>query len=461
MIRQTKGSSDNLNAGLSDEPFIYIGRAMRRTIYWVAPSALSGSKSLPLALSTMCFLDPYSPKPYLNIPDAYVITAWIAIAYVCTQQTLAQTRASLPLVVRTNFERGSLGAITYQGKDTLIADARHTKRRVGSDDQYYWFNFALAPVTNRTVTVIINKLLGVYRGQRHEIYNDITQPVYSYDKKTWYRIAGGTYAPEKQSFRFTQHFDKDSVFIAYAHPYYLDKVATLKNQIKGNRAIAATVVAKSAENRDITLFTATEPTVKTPKKRAVIMALQHPGEDIAGYVAEGMIRYLASSDSVAQRIRQQWVIHIIPVMNPDGLYRGITRFNAQREDLNSVWLNPTDSLKAAPEVLAVKNWLNGLPKPAVFLDLHSHSQQLAIHDIISTDNIFAAMAQNMTQSGFAIKYVNRGGSDGSSVAYVGKNLQLPAATVELSQSKVNEKYITLDDGLKYGELMIKAIANSF
>jgi cytosolic carboxypeptidase protein 2/3 len=85
------------------------------------------------------------------------------------------------------------------------------------------------------------------------------------------------------------------------------------------------------------------------------MALQHAGEDAGGYLVEGLINYLISEDPGAQEAREKFIFHIIPMMNPDGMVNGITRYNTAMEDLNNIWLNDE---RAQPEVTGVKNWVD-------------------------------------------------------------------------------------------------------
>lgn len=185
-----------------------------------------------------------------------------------------------------------------------------------------------------------------------------------------------------------------------------------------------------------------------------------------GYVAEGMIRFLMSESEAAREIKKKWLVHVVPVMNPDGLYHGITRYNAHQEDLNSIWLKSPDSLQSGPEVKAVRQWLDNqfqsTNPPDIFFDIHSHTQQIAANDMFSLNAKFEAVAREVTKSGFPLKFTVRKPSAGASQAYLDQRYKIPTALIELTQSYVNDKnYLRIEDYVIYGEELIKAVHASF
>ena len=99
-----------------------------------------------------------------------------------------------------------------------------------------------------------------------------------------------------------------------------------------------------------------------------VIARQHPGETMASWASEGLIRALLdpTRDS-SQRLRETFEVHIVPNMNPDGAARGYLRTNAAGTNLNRAWQDPEGL--SAPEVAGV--W-RAMAKSgvALFLDLH-------------------------------------------------------------------------------------------
>lgn len=73
-----------------------------------------------------------------------------------------------------------------------------------------------------------------------------------------------------------------------------------------------------------------------------LSARVHPGETPSSYVMNGMISLLmAKSDPVAVMLRKNFVFKIIPMLNPDGVYRGNYRTDTKGVNLNRVYLNPS------------------------------------------------------------------------------------------------------------------------
>lgn len=400
----------------------------------------------------------------------YCILFLIFVVTACVKRNATAQAEKQPdesLQVFSDFERGAIGEIKYSGVDSVVLNSKHWKKRDGIGDQYYWFNFALSPVRDKKVTVVLDQLTGIYRGNKHEVYTNSTLPVFSYNRVDWQRIPQVQYDEEKKSFSFTHRFERDTVWLAYAHPYRLKRVSDISQRSKGNREIKIKSPGTSKEGRELTIFSVSNYSIPdSAKKVAVIMALQHPGEDAGGYVAEGIIRFLMTDSNVAREIKKNWIVHVIPVMNPDGLYHGITRYNANLEDLNSIWLNSKDSLHSGPEVKVVRQWLDeqfgsAIP-PDVFLDIHSHSQQFPANDLYSVSPRFEAIAEESTKSGFPLRFIIRDPSKGAAPAYLDQKYNIPSALIELTQSYVGDQnYLHTEDYLKYGESLIKAINEHF
>ena len=55
---------------------------------------------------------------------------------------------------------------------------------------------------------------------------------------------------------------------------------------------------------------------------------------------KGIIDYLVGPSLGARMIRDNFVIKIIPMLNPDGVINGNTRCSLSSDDLNRVWQDP-------------------------------------------------------------------------------------------------------------------------
>ena len=77
------------------------------------------------------------------------------------------------------------------------------------------------------------------------------------------------------------------------------------------------------------------------RKGIIISSRVHPGETGASFMMKGIIDYLVGPSLGARMIRDNFVIKIIPMVNPDGVINGNTRCSLAGVDLNRVWIDPS------------------------------------------------------------------------------------------------------------------------
>ena len=180
------------------------------------------------------------------------------------------------------------------------------------------------------------------------------------------------------------------------------------------------------------------------KQTVLVIALQHAGEDAGGYLVEGMIEYLLSGNPDAADARSNFVYHIVPMMNPDGIYNGTSRYNSNMEDLNSIWL---DESLTQPEVAGVKEWVrqrqdNG-NQLSLFIDVHNHTQKNRRNVFIFQNPELDVFVHNM-QKYWPVEGARSSFGGTSRTWFYKKNI--PSSTLELTQSRASEgEYLTIED----------------
>jgi hypothetical protein len=55
----------------------------------------------------------------------------------------------------------------------------------------------------------------------------------------------------------------------------------------------------------------------------------HPGESPASWIMRGLVHYLTGRTEAAERLRNQFLFKIVPMLNPDGVIVGNTRLKEQ------------------------------------------------------------------------------------------------------------------------------------
>lgn len=314
-------------------------------------------------------------------------------------------------------------------------------------------------VENRKITIHLNDLVGVYRGKPHRVYSDNTFPVYSYDRKHWERISDVKHMPENGSFEFTQEFVKKDVWIAYAHPYTCEQADDFVKLLVDNKHCKITDIGASVNKRPIRLVTITDFSVPDDdKKKVFIQAFQHPGEDCVGYYMEGLIERLLSDTPEALAVRKGLVFYLVPMVNPDGAFHGSCRYNANGEDLNSIWLKDDPG---QPEVACIRQWLQTHKRQGneldLFLDIHSHSQRWPSNAIIWKKKSPGEFVKLLNQNGFPVDA--RISDSDSAAAYVaGLFERVFSGTIEMTQSHLGDgRYLTVEDYRKYGDYTVISI----
>jgi len=386
----------------------------------------------------------------------------------CKSSQNHSNAASASITISSDFDSGSIDTLWESKPDFLTGWPRHWKQKSSTDDQYYWFYFKLDHIANKNITIKLDRLAGTYRGGPHLIYTKGTRPVYSYDQKNWQRINEVQYDARRHSLTFRNVFTADAVWIAYAHPFSYEQGLELINAITGNPFLNIEVIGKTPQERDIHLLTITDPAIpETEKKVVFITTLQHAGEYCGGYVVSGLIHFLLSDDKDAALARKTTIYKIIPMMNPDGIFHGITRFNANLEDLNQEWdddFTDTLHLPVEPEAACVKKWMRKWKSAGkaidLGLDVHSQGQEGSMYLLHTPKDVLADLTPYLNKY-WAVEYIPMEFSGSLNNCLV-KEFNIPAGTFEIPQSRIKSgEYLTIDDYYHYGKGMALGITDYF
>lgn len=285
----------------------------------------------------------------------------------------SEIRAAEPIRVTDDFESGQLGRWRVEDATRLVVNLPLEQDESQINSAISWFYGRLDGVLHREVTIDFAGLQRtVYNGKPVELhpFERGTRPVFSYDGQTWHRFTDCVFDLEQKRFRIRQIFSQDTVWFAYMVPYTLSRLESVLAEFAGHPALRVTEFGRSVQGRPLYLLTVCEPAVEkaapesatsTSTRPSVwIAARQHAFEAGGSWAVEGLLRFLLSTDTEAARIRSQFTLQVLPMLNPDGVVLGKTRFNAAGVDLNRHW-HPTDPLSGdrgrAPEIALVKSLL--------------------------------------------------------------------------------------------------------
>jgi hypothetical protein len=136
-------------------------------------------------------------------------------------------------------------------------------------------------------------------------------------------------------------------------------------------AMEIDVIGRSVQQRPLFHLVFTNPASQLPKKRIWLHARTHPIEAESSEVMRAVISELLSGSDLARSVLDHCVVHVLPMLNPDGVELRASRENANGVDLESNW----GATFPEPEVAALRGHLTALMESGapieVALNLHS------------------------------------------------------------------------------------------
>ena len=153
--------------------------------------------------------------------------------------------------------------------------------------------------------------------------------------------------------------------------------AVLESSSKSNKEEGTGVAVSSFPSKIKLESSVTRPLIFPTKEIMWVSARVHPGEVPAQHTLKGILNFLMDpNDIIAQEMRKRFVFKIVPIVNPDGVYRGHFRLDQFGQNLNRYYSAP-DVLEQAP-IYAIKQCIDFYSmekKLSLYLDLHAHASK--------------------------------------------------------------------------------------
>lgn len=272
----------------------------------------------------------------------------------------------MTLSITSNFDAGAIDVVSCDQP----ADIRLRVRRDSHAEFAQWFYFRLSGARGERCVMTFENAADCAFAAGWQDY----QAMASYDRVNWFRVPT-SYDGRVMIIDHTPDFD--SIYYAYFEPYSEERHAEFLGAVQQMPHAMLTELGRTVEGRPMSLLTLGAPDdaqdeASKPKKKVWIIARQHPGETMAEWFVEGLVKRLSgwgdwAGDPVARKLYDHATFYIVPNMNPDGSVRGNLRTNAAGANLNREWLEP-DAARS-PEVLVVRDAIHATGCD-LFFDIH-------------------------------------------------------------------------------------------
>lgn len=195
------------------------------------------------------------------------------------------------------------------------------------------------------------------------------------------KLGGGSYYTLSFEYTFGEN---DTVYMAYCVPYTYSMNCTLlkameRHPVRGKwcrrKRLCCTL---GSLNCDVFCISNWDVS-RHEKKSVVVSARVHPGESNASWLVHGLLCFLLSHSAEAQVLRDSFIWHVVPMLNPDGVVHGNYRCSLAGVDLNRQWRHPMKVLHQ--NVYEMKKLIKKLKEKSdlsMFIDLHGHSRKCGI-----------------------------------------------------------------------------------
>jgi hypothetical protein len=285
---------------------------------------------------------------------------------------LPDNPAANNIVLDANFDSGSIGPYTING-NVIDLTLQTDQISNNTDDYTYWVNFKLSNVLGQEITLNLTGIDAVpflaQQGQDRQI-------VYSCDGETWNRFTQYAYSTANAgTYTINQTFVCDEVQIATFFPFSYVRMQDFIDTVSLSEWATQTLLGSSLQGRDIDLITITNTGIPaSTKKHIYIVGRHHAAETSSSHMLEGLINFMISSDPDAEAMRDNFVWHIVPMLNADGVSVGNSRATSELRDPNRDWgNNETDAINIARSHLGSINSSFGVD---MFIDWHSQMNDL-------------------------------------------------------------------------------------
>jgi hypothetical protein len=282
-----------------------------------------------------------------------------------SSNAMKMTTTTQGITFNSNYDNGSLFSAVGAGGNVFNLQLFEETGEIGL--RKYHFRFTMTgDLVGRTLTLNLD---------HSEIRRPFVRFAIAAGWGPWRRMTT-TESPNLNQMILTPPAGTVAVECAFFEPLGYGETHERIRQILSKRApdanVTSEVIGLSFQGRDMHMLTITDTSIPdTGKQRVWMHARAHAGEVTSAHSMLGFLARAVEDSDTGKRLRQNCIIHIIPILNIDGTFLGLTRWDSQGIDPERQWPNPN----RIPETAALKRLVDQFmasPNPIkVALNMHS------------------------------------------------------------------------------------------
>lgn len=309
------------------------------------------------------------------------------------------------VVFTSDFDSGNLGRVEKAAPEVYhVWTAPDCAETAAEATCRSWFYFQVTAPKGVMLTIVVKNL-----NLQGKMFREGHRPVYCGADSVWNRVTGLiTYQAAGEDLSlfevtFRHHFTEECVSFAFSYPWSYEQnqvfLSHLVSSVSSDIYIHRENLIPSLEGRRCDLLTISSydnitdqcefhpaplfPEASRPyrfqdcKKVAFVTARVHPGETPGSLMLNGFLKWVCSADPRAVEARKHFVFKVIPMLNPDGVFRGYYRTDTMGLNLNRFYQTP--DVNAAPTIWATRAVVMAeLQRLYFYVDLHGHAAKRGI-----------------------------------------------------------------------------------
>ena len=244
---------------------------------------------------------------------------------------------------RNDFQGGRLNGMVKLNDTLYTALITSENTPVNSSP---WYAFKVWAGTTKVITL----KLTYQQGSRHRY-----PPKISEDGKLWTAVEPGDVKKvfEEDSlpgeYQFKLKVGKDTTWIAAQELFTSKHANAWLDELRKKPKSSSEIIGYSRLGKPLTVVKMGNP---KSKKRILVIGRQHPPEVTGQYAMKAFVETLNAGTALSDKFLKEYLVYVIPLMNPDGVDNGNWRHNDGGIDLNRDW----DAFNQ-PESSAVRDFL--------------------------------------------------------------------------------------------------------